>query len=254
MYHWSIVEEVYLYDGTLEGLLTIAYKCFKEKKIPIDVVEEKEYIQNLLDIPVVVPTNLDDSQYIVNMIRDRISDFTLYYVYTAFLSGNKKKELPILHYIIYAFKHGKRVNFMKSIDCVIEVQRLCQNVKYEAHRFSGFIRFAQMSNNFLYAEYESDNDILEFLADHFSSRLSQEIWMIHDKGRMRIALYNRKEFIVVDSTTMDLSMVENEKEDEYLKLWKDYFKNIAIKERENKRCQRSFMPKKYWKYLPETQE
>ena len=254
MHNWSTVEEVYLYDGSLEGLLTIVYKCFKEKKLPSDIVEENVYVENLLNTSILIETNFNDATYIITMIRKRISDFTLYHVYTAFLSGNKEKELPILQYIIYAFKHGKRVNYMKSIKCVIEVQRLCQNVKYEAHRFTGFLRFQQMSNTFLYAEYESDNNILTFLGEHFSSRLRQEIWMIHDKTRMQIALYNRKRFIIVDSRTMNLSNVERGVEDEYLRLWKDYFKNISIKERENKRCQRSFMPKKYWKYLPETQD
>jgi len=254
MHHWTVVEDIYLYDGTLEGLLSIAYKCLSEKKIPQKIEEEKYHIENLLDSTIIILTNYEHSQYIVNRIRERISDFTYYHVYTAFLSGNINKALPILHYIIYAFKYGNKVNYMKSVDCVIEVQRLSSNVKFEAHRFLGFLRFQQLSNNFLYAQYESDNCILEFLAEHFSERLKQEIWMIHDKGRALIALYNQHEYRIVDASTMNYSLIEKKEEDRYLLLWKDYFQNIAIKERENKRGQRSFMPKKYWKYIYETKK
>ena len=34
-------------------------------------------------------------------------------------------------------------------------------------------------------------------------------------------------------------------------LWKVFFKTISIKSRENKRCQMSFMPKKYWQNIIE---
>ena len=37
----------------------------------------------------------------------------------------------------------------------------------------------------------------------------------------------------------------------YRRLWKSYFENIAIKERTNPRCQKNFMPVRYWKHLTE---
>ena len=51
-----------------------------------------------------------------------------------------------------------------------------------------------------------------------------------------------------------MDWIISEDEAVYQKLWKGYFKNIAIKERENKRLQMQFMPKKYWKFLKEMEE
>ncbi|MFV0395501.1 MAG: TIGR03915 family putative DNA repair protein [Coprobacillaceae bacterium] len=252
MHHWSIIDAIYIYDGTIEGLLTAIYKCFEEKTIPKQIMLEEEYIGNLFDQPLFIESNTDKSNYLLNAIQSKISDLTLYYVYTAFLSGDINRATSIMKYVIYAFKYGRNINYMKSLDCVIEIQRICKNVTGEAHRFLGFIRFRELSNAFLYAEYESDNNILGYLAEHFRKRLKQEIWMIHDKKRDLVALYNRDKYVIVDATTLDISLLENSHEDMYLILWKDYFKNISIKERENKRCQMHFMPKKYWKYLPET--
>ena len=44
---------------------------------------------------------------------------------------------------------------------------------------------------------------------------------------------------------------DNSNEDEYEKMWKTFIKAVTIKERKNLRCQRNFMPKKYWKNLLE---
>ena len=43
----------------------------------------------------------------------------------------------------------------------------------------------------------------------------------------------------------------NEEEKKYEDLWKTFFKTIGIKERENKKCQMNFMPKKYWSNIIE---
>jgi probable DNA metabolism protein len=38
---------------------------------------------------------------------------------------------------------------------------------------------------------------------------------------------------------------------DYQRLWRHYFDTIAIKERTNKKCQKNFMPVRYWKHLTE---
>ena len=45
----------------------------------------------------------------------------------------------------------------------------------------------------------------------------------------------------------------DEGEDFYQKLWCSYFKHINIEERKNLKLQRQFMPKRFWRYLPEKQ-
>jgi len=49
--------------------------------------------------------------------------------------------------------------------------------------------------------------------------------------------------------------IEYEKEELDIEdLWKTFFQTIAIEERKNERCQKSFMPKKYWKYMIEMED
>lgn len=42
-----------------------------------------------------------------------------------------------------------------------------------------------------------------------------------------------------------------EYKDDFETLWKTYHKAMSIESRKNERCQRNFMPKKYWKRLSE---
>ena len=51
------------------------------------------------------------------------------------------------------------------------------------------------------------------------------------------------------SKHIDLNYNNKEKNTE--ELWKSFFKTIAIKERENRKCQQNFMPKKYWQNILE---
>ena len=46
---FSCNQKVYLYDGSFEGLLSIVFDCYVQKQIPSHIIEEKQYIPNLLD-------------------------------------------------------------------------------------------------------------------------------------------------------------------------------------------------------------
>jgi probable DNA metabolism protein len=51
----------------------------------------------------------------------------------------------------------------------------------------------------------------------------------------------------------DAALVKAINTDDFTRLWQDYYKSIAIKERENPRLLRRCLPVRYWKNLPERQ-
>ena len=101
----------------------------------------------------------------------------------------------------------------------------------------------------MYAKIKPDNDILELLSGHFAKRLKNEYWIIEDEGRNIVSIYNKDKFYIIDRCDIKLNLdnTDNVWED----LWIVFFKTISIKSRENKRCQMSFMPKKYWQNIIE---
>ena len=62
---------------------------------------------------------------------------------------------------------------------------------------------------------------------------------------------SRKQFNTLNGQVNKALLEEGE--DFYQKLWKLYYKQITIQERKNLRLHRQFLPRRFWKYLPEKQ-
>lgn len=104
-----------------------------------------------------------------------------------------------------------------------------------------------------YSDIEPKNDLIEFLAPHFCSRFREQSFIIHDVRRKK-ALFASKGSWYIGPLTRD--QIPSPREDDmfFQKLWQGYFASIAIKERTNPRCQKNFMPMRYWKFLTELQD
>ena len=105
----------------------------------------------------------------------------------------------------------------------------------------------------LYAPIEPDHDVCELLAEHFCDRFRNDPFIIHDKKRSKALVASAGEWYISEFTEQNLPAL-SDAESEYRELWKKYFSAIAIKERINPKCQRNFMPVRYWKNLTEMQK
>ena len=107
----------------------------------------------------------------------------------------------------------------------------------------------------LYAEIEPENNILEILSMHFKNRLKNEFWIIKDKKREIISIYNKKKIFIYKCSQFDiLDVNDSDNEEQIEKLWKLFYKTIGIEARRNDQCRRNFMPKKYWKNILEVSD
>ncbi|MCG8480792.1 MAG: DUF4130 domain-containing protein, partial [Spirochaetales bacterium] len=106
------------------------------------------------------------------------------------------------------------------------------------------------------AEIEPDCDVLPLLAPHFVRRMSGERWRIVDLRRRRTALYASRRLRVTEcgdhGADLRPSITAAAADDERATaLWRDYVRRIAVEERTNEELQQHFLPKKYWRHLPE---
>ena len=107
------------------------------------------------------------------------------------------------------------------------------------------------------AEIEPKNRVLPLLRRHFCNRYANESFFIYDRTHREMLLYTkgRSRLACVDSLQLELP---GEEEVYYRTLWKRFFETVAIRERENPRCQNTFMPKRYrgtmTEFLPDDYE
>ena len=245
------MNKIYIYDGSFSNLISVIVELIKIKTIPFDI--KKNSSLSIFDEEVLL--NIKSDKENIEQLKKMVSKNIMLSVYYVYLSSNDNKEMIIYNFIKEGLKYHNKVYFYRKIDCVNDVIRIEQYVRKEAHKLKGFLRFKEMKNGFFYASFSSTNNVIGILANHFKNRLSAEYWVIKDEKRNIYALYNKNKVIYLteeDIVKLNLDFSSNELffED----LWKTFFKTIAIKERKNLRCQRNFMPKKYWKNILEMEE
>ncbi len=239
----------YLYDGSFEGFLTCIYDHYYKEKAS-GIFSSENYQPSMLNLFIEVETDGEKASKVYTAIETKISSYDLQRIYRVFLSSIDNREALLLNYIRLGFKEGSKISLLHGNPYVSPVEKAEKKVTFEVHRLFGLLRFSVLESGILYAVIEPDHDILEFLADHFSDRYKNDPFIIHDQRRNKALVAQSGQWYITDFTEKSLPhLSKNEKE--YRALWKEYFQSIAIKERTNPRCQKNFMPVRYWKHLTE---
>lgn len=239
----------YIYDGTFEGFLTCIYHHYATEKAN-GIYCRETYQPSFLAASKEVESSEASAERVYRGIVQKISHQDLQRVYKVFLSSAPQKEILLLRYLCLGFSMGRDIGRLHGNPIVFDVQKIDRQVGYEVHRFQGLIRFSVLANGVLYSPIEPDHDILELLAPHFTQRFFYDPFIIHDKKRNKGMIAVEGQWYITDFAP-ELMPALHEDEEGYRKLWRDYFDAIAIKERTNKKCQKNFMPVRYWKNLTE---
>lgn len=249
----------YIYDGTFEGFLTAVFDSYSRKEVPFSIVAESKDNNDLFSDNFVIITDLEKAERVKKGILKTLGKYNFSLIIRCFLSGKEGIEKVLLAYIRLGFKYGENVYQMKGIDIVLDVLTVNKKVCNEREKFYGILRFKELKSGLLFAEIEPEANILPLLSHHFKTRFKNENWAILDSKRHQLLLYDKKELFFytklngLDYDNLKSKAFYSENELLFQNLWKNYFKNIAIKERKNPKLQRQFMPKKYWKHLIEKQ-
>ncbi|NLK64764.1 MAG: DNA metabolism protein [Tissierellia bacterium] len=238
----------YLYDGTFEGLMTCIYYHYKKVKAS-GIYELPNYQQSLIYGSKIVETDISKAKIVSDAINAKISREAYINVYYCYLSNDADKENIILDFLIFAFEYGKYAMNFYTHEKVHPINVIYKKVASEEHRVLGILRFSDMGG-ILYAKYSPDNDISILLADHFADRYKFEKFIIFDEKRKKAVVYadnvwEIKENIKIDNVEFSLN------ERRIQKLWKQYFTDLAIKERKNINLQFQFVPARYRKNMTE---
>ncbi len=242
----------FLFDGTKAGLLSCLFFAYYEKIYP-DVLTASPVQYAIDDYVYEIQSDEKKADRVLKCLISSKTRQINYYLDFALKSGEDIKFTII-------FKYLKKIIDNPQIDIsknyadadVLAFNDLTNRIKYETHRFKGFIRFAESKDGILYSHYEPDNDITELLMPHFTARLRTP-FVIHDTRRNILGLSDGMKYkIIQNDGRIDVYLSDDE--GEFIKLWKAYYKSVNIESRENERQMRNYMPKRYWKNLPEKYE
>lgn len=242
---------VYLYDGSLPGFLCCVFESVYTKQIPSFIWKAGEE-QPTLMAQKYIDTDQVKAKRVYKSIPIKMSEEALTLIQDVFLSCLKDKEIKMLNFLLLGYKEGKSVTKMLGHNDVAPLLKAQRHLLHEAHLYTGFVRFADYGGT-LAATISPKNFVLPYFTNHFVGRYSGEDFVIFDDVHKAALIYKDRKTQITAVENMTF-LEESEEEQNYQKLWKQFYKTIAIKERINPNLRRNNMPKRYWAHMTEMKE
>ncbi|MDB5021277.1 MAG: hypothetical protein JWQ28_2404 [Pedobacter sp.] len=250
----------YVYDGSLEGLLTAVFEWFERKPGAVLLRQSNLHQPDAFQEDFVVLSDRKKADRVWAALQQKLSKGWIRRIYCAYLS-----ELPETHYhifelVCYVFQSeaGAENNF--GNEHVLSVSQTAKKVEREKHRMEAFIRFQETTDGMFYCAIDPDFNVLPLISKHFKNRYADQQWIIYDLKRKFGLFYNLETVAEIEMQfTADTikskakpDMISG-KEALYAMLWKDYFNSTNIPARKNTKLHIQHVPRRYWKYLTEKQ-
>ena len=264
---------VQVYDGSFDGLLTLAARARAAGRVPEGVAREDAWQPGLLDAGERVATDSAAAQALGAELRDAVSRGAFRNVAYCWLAermdgsvgsvgsdGSDSLDRRTIEYILLAFERGAGVDGFHAHAAVHAVHRAAGAVGGEIHRLAGLARFRELADGTLFAPIRPDHNVVCPLALHFRKRLPAERWVICDVRRGTGLHWNGTSFDTVEAGGAAAALfrdfdkepgIFSADEPQYQAMWQTYFSTIAIRDRINPRLQRQYMPRRYWRELVE---
>jgi probable DNA metabolism protein len=236
---------IYLYDGTLEGMLTAIFQAFARKEDPANITTEQNLQHSLLESYVPIHTCEEEALRVQAGILETLGNQCYENVKRVFLSEEEAKGGVLLRYLQYTMRAGKRACWHLANPAVDEFEQILRVVGNEAHYMLQFARFAQVEGGVYYARIEPKASVVPLIMDHFAARFNIQPFMIHDARHGLAGVFDTEKWWLVEANDVNLP-ANTQLQDGFEALWQTFYDVIAIEERRNPTCRRNFMPKRFW--------
>lgn len=196
---------------------------------------------------------------VLKAIKEKISYEAYDYVMKAIVSGESCRGDVIYQFITYGFTLGAKVIMAVQFQQVADMFTLVRNVQNEAYRYIEILRFKEVIHNppLLLGIIEPKHDIIAHITNHFADRFNSEWFIIYDAKHHKAALHEAAgDWEIWHLTPKDEERLRqlDKTHEEYSDLWKVFFENISVKERENKKLQTNNLPLRFRKHMTEFTE
>ena len=244
------------YDSTFDGFLSAVFEIYSQH---LDVGgfapdRDTETTGDLFQQNFRIETNEDSAMRLRRAIVNQASGEVLNLLETALLSEESGVEMKILAFLRKLFT-GEDPNYGKNPASpeMLPLYKLAGSVRHEAGGMLGMVRFSKAPGNFYVSKIDPKYDILMLIEPHFRNRFANENWVIYDEKRKYALLHDRRGESCVVTLPDATALTDAIRNDSFALLWQDYYRSIAIKERENPKLLRRCLPVRYWKNLTERQ-
>lgn len=248
--------QIYVFDGSFAGFLTLLFEWYTHKPGEIEICKTDDYQTNMMDETIFVQTDESRADRVSKGLQKKLSKDGWRRLYCTFLSEMADSLPHLFRFARYVLDHDFSVEKNYGHPDVLYIAQMARKVEREKHHIEAFVRFEQTPDGLHYAPVSPKYNVLPLIVHHFKNRYSSQSWVIYDLPRKYGIFYNgqnvqyiQMQFTLANNRALFPSM--ETKESAYQQLWKTYFNSTNIEARKNLKLQAQSMPKRFWKYLTE---
>lgn len=234
---------IYQYSNGLDGFLSAVFRAYEDRALP-DLITDGQLSQPPLSSQLVV-VRPDEAKAlrVEKGIYARLGMSGLHQITYAYASADPEKNRKLFYWILSVFKHGGEVQKRYRDPNIMEFYDMTARVTLEINHALLHLTFCQNGNGLHCAELSPEHNILPFLIPHCVRKL-REPFLISDCKRSLYGVFDGTEWKVLYSEQKTPLTLANSQEI-FQRLWKEYYRAIAIAAHENKRLQDSYLPRRY---------
>ena len=239
---------IYSCEKNLESILTTIYEAWNSKRGHENIKIIFEPVGQIDIFNEYIHVDKDDSkaQAVMDAINKKISQW--FYSRLAYASMSHEDDVAdiIYHVMILGFHYGESVLDMTNFRDIMRFEEICKGLSREVNRFQEVLRFHEISKETYVAHIEPKSKIVIALGPIFSDRMPSENFIIVDDVHREAIIHPKNEecyLKILNDEEFINSLKTEEVNDEYTDMWKVFFDTIAIKERQNTKCQNNLFPK-----------
>lgn len=250
---------IFVYDKTFEGLLTAVFDAYSRRVFPDALLAEGEPFPLFYDETVTVCTDAAKADRVWKGLERKISKTSLSGVTVTWLSELPEVDMLLFRYIRKAIDSPVTIEFNLGDPDVLETAKIWKKVNNERLRVMQFFRFQKAADGTYFAAVAPIYNVLPLVLPYAQDRFADQRWLLYDLKREYGFYYDLQETTEVRFEEKDSHLltglladdIMDQDEKLFQRMWKAYFKSIAIRERLNPRLHRQHMPERFWKYMPE---
>ena len=250
---------IFLYDNTFEGLLTVIFDSYFQKIIPDKIIKPNEQQGIMWSKTHESITDESKAERVWNGLHKKLSADTCQALHKAYLSELQDVELLIFHIAKKAFESEYCIEKNFADEHILQLSQIHRKVVRETQRILMFLRFQKTADDIYFAVFEPKYNVLPLTLNHFESRFSDQKWVVYDGLRNYGFFYDLKtvEHVVLHNSKIDLKTgnmndsILHSKEKLFQELWQEYYATLCITERKNPKLHKQMLPMRFWKFLPE---
>lgn len=245
----------YVHDGTLEGLLSAVFLAFERHEAPDDIVSADIYQPRLGQEELIVQTDIQHALRVRRGIERMAGGAAFRTVLAASLNDGYDTGIAVFHFILYImyspqFKRERGALSNMANPAVARMNQLKTRAYNEAEKMRQFVRFSHLENGVWFARINPNVSVIPLVMGHFAARFNDQPFIIYDEVHKLSGIYDGVSWQMIkgeveapaDSTEHDQMMED---------AWRSFYDALCVDARYNPELRRNFMPKRFWKNLPE---